>query len=423
MASFEIDFGPDGGGVIKFADRTEFNSYLEQQIQGWANAFANSDGSYPNALGEIQNYWTHLLNTSVSMPDDSRFHELHSNIQSYLNGKLLVAFNSFEGERLLETLKTTGQIGVHGAWMYRLGNLLGSLDRQRSKGAILYQLMELGLSVKSLELSKKAVEANTKTLNYANLKFTSELETKSQALDLLTQKSISAFDSFFADAIKALADFKQNRMDAEDANKTEFAKLISASKLEFEGLQKTFESHLALEAPVKYWKRKSKLHNIKYNSWKKLPLIVGPAGLILIFFLSFLSLHGISYIVLEFSRFLLNNDPSFKINSTEIMKYTFLIFGSCTLFLASLYIWALRFFIRMMMTEHHLQIDAEARSTMAETYLALSKLGTSSDTERAVVMNALFKPVTDGIVKDDGMPAMSPAALLSNAMQTNRGPG
>jgi hypothetical protein len=50
---------------------------------------------------------------------------------------------------------------------------------------------------------------------------------------------------------------------------------------------------------------------------------------------------------------------------------------------------------------------------MAETYLALTKEGAATEQDRAIVLASLFKPVVDGIVKDDGLPAITPAALLS----------
>lgn len=37
----------------------------------------------------------------------------------------------------------------------------------------------------------------------------------------------------------------------------------------------------------------------------------------------------------------------------------------------------------------------------------------ASDQDRAIVLASLFRPVVDGIVKDDGLPAMTPASILS----------
>ncbi len=67
----------------------------------------------------------------------------------------------------------------------------------------------------------------------------------------------------------------------------------------------------------------------------------------------------------------------------------------------------------MYMTEQHLGIDAQSRASMAQTYLALTKEDVASDQDRAILLASLFRPVVDGIVKDDGLPAITPAAILS----------
>jgi hypothetical protein len=50
---------------------------------------------------------------------------------------------------------------------------------------------------------------------------------------------------------------------------------------------------------------------------------------------------------------------------------------------------------------------------MAETYLALTKEEAATDQDRAIVLASLFRPIADGIISDDGLPAITPAAILS----------
>ncbi|WP_425487836.1 DUF6161 domain-containing protein [Microvirga lupini] len=61
-------------------------------------------------------------------------------------------------------------------------------------------------------------------------------------------------------------------------------------------------------------------------------------------------------------------------------------------------------------------IDAEERATMVKTYLALTEKHAADEKDRALVLASLFRPTTDGIVRDDGAPDMSPAALLSKVL-------
>ncbi|WP_354327114.1 DUF6161 domain-containing protein [Porphyrobacter sp. MBR-155] len=78
-----------------------------------------------------------------------------------------------------------------------------------------------------------------------------------------------------------------------------------------------------------------------------------------------------------------------------------------------MFFWIMRIVVRTYMTEHHLAIDATSRASMAETYLALKKESAATDQDRAIVLASLFRPVVDGIVKDDGLPAITPAAIIS----------
>lgn len=70
-------------------------------------------------------------------------------------------------------------------------------------------------------------------------------------------------------------------------------------------------------------------------------------------------------------------------------------------------------YLRTGAAKHHLGIDARARASMAETYLALTKEERAEPADRAIVLASLFKPVADGIVKDDALPLITPASLLS----------
>lgn len=53
---------------------------------------------------------------------------------------------------------------------------------------------------------------------------------------------------------------------------------------------------------------------------------------------------------------------------------------------------------------------------MAHTYLALIKDKAATDQDRAIILAALFAPVSDGIVSDDAMPILSPMALAAHSL-------
>lgn len=80
---------------------------------------------------------------------------------------------------------------------------------------------------------------------------------------------------------------------------------------------------------------------------------------------------------------------------------------------AGLILWIGRLLTRLYLSEHHLRKDAEERRIMTTTYLALMRKGAASDVDRQVILTALFRNSSDGIVKDDGAADLGLSALVS----------
>jgi hypothetical protein len=59
----------------------------------------------------------------------------------------------------------------------------------------------------------------------------------------------------------------------------------------------------------------------------------------------------------------------------------------------------------MFLSHLHLATDAGERVVMVKTYLSLIEgQGIASDGHRQLILQALFRPAADGIVKDEGIP-------------------
>ena len=66
-----------------------------------------------------------------------------------------------------------------------------------------------------------------------------------------------------------------------------------------------------------------------------------------------------------------------------------------------------RLFVRMFRSYLHLSTDGAERVMMVRTYLSLleqNRLLGSDD--RQLILQALFRPASDGIVKDEGLPPL-----------------
>lgn len=88
--------------------------------------------------------------------------------------------------------------------------------------------------------------------------------------------------------------------------------------------------------------------------------------------------------------------------------------GVLTLF--TLLLWFIRLQMKLYLAERHLALDAREREAFAQSYLGLVREGDVSEEAKeqsALVYAALFRPSSDGTVKDDGGMDPSIAAALS----------
>ncbi|MHC2020376.1 DUF6161 domain-containing protein [Methylobacterium sp. CM6247] len=164
-------------------------------------------------------------------------------------------------------------------------------------------------------------------------------------------------------------------------------------------VQKTYEEMMKLKAPVDYWRDKAKEHRKEAVNYRSSLLWharwVAPSVLA-----SLLLVAGLSFLFAQ-------ADKPFS---------AYLILVTIGVVITTMAFWAARIMVRLYMSEHHLAIDADERATMAMTYLALIERGAADEKERALILAPLFRPSSDGIVKDDAAPDLSPAALLSKML-------
>ncbi|MEZ6046225.1 MAG: DUF6161 domain-containing protein [Planctomycetaceae bacterium] len=157
----------------------------------------------------------------------------------------------------------------------------------------------------------------------------------------------------------------------------------------------SLETKLIVEEPVKYWKDKSQFHYIWFAVYSVITLAVG--GL------------GVKYLY-------------------DIWKYAF---GEADvkpwqvgaiLFAATILLLLLRVLTRITMSNLHLATEASERGIMMQTYLGLlSQSKLSDERDRSLVLNALFRPSSTGLVKEDSVPSsiFELVARLSSNKQSN----
>lgn len=169
---------------------------------------------------------------------------------------------------------------------------------------------------------------------------------------------------------------------AQEKREADFQELVDEHKDEMEKLRKTFREEIALRAPADYWETKRKGHVLMSR-------ILGG--------LTFVSIAGAAISLSLFIHDLLGKTP--QGTTPESWKVAMLVLiGLFT-------VWGVRLLVRMFLSHLHLSTDAAERVVMVRTYLSLLEGDRlSGDEDRQLILQSLFRPASDGIVKDEGLP-------------------
>lgn len=159
------------------------------------------------------------------------------------------------------------------------------------------------------------------------------------------------------------------------------SEILKGQDEEFQRISNLYNTDLALNAPVVYWKKQAKYHKDRTIFYG-----VVSALLVVIFMLSFMG-----YSVVQLNTIWMD---------TPVSKIV------AALVFTSIGIWVIRITIGLFLAHNHLYTDANERRTMIHTYLSLarSKHGLKEE-EKQLILQTLFRPNTTGMIKEDNGPA------------------
>ncbi|MDM0028383.1 DUF6161 domain-containing protein [Variovorax saccharolyticus] len=148
-----------------------------------------------------------------------------------------------------------------------------------------------------------------------------------------------------------------------------------------EAVRAAYQEGMTLRAPVDYWQKKAESHSDRSTSYMKW---------------AFGSMAAVGAFIASGTWWAMS---SMKDDKPDAWKFAVVVL------LGVIGIWAVRLVVRMFLSHSHLATDAEERVTMVKTYLSLIEAGKMpSDDDRKLVLAPMFRPATDGLVKDEGLP-------------------
>lgn len=168
----------------------------------------------------------------------------------------------------------------------------------------------------------------------------------------------------------------------------------SKSVSDIRAVEAAYREFMQLQAPAEYWAAKSEDHKrAEKDAMHRLQA----------FFVVALILTAVAFSAVGW----------FLISSAEIATAVYVVVSAGLATYTGLVFWAGRLLTRLYLSEHHLRKDADERRVMTTTYLALTQERAAEEADRQIILAALFRSSSDGIVKDDGGIDPSLAAALA----------
>lgn len=385
---FVLDLGANGGRLAP-TSYEELNRWitLEENFWSWTQQrnFGNHDGlvrEAKQALQHARNYANQWQQQRASSPQHAQqqIEACKSQIEEAFVRRRLPHSTTPLGKRVESYRKDVSDRAAS----YFLSSQLSPLTSNTQ-----YQVQELdawrGMLEGLLERFQLGTTVAKGRKQAADLSF-EQLREKAEQLVGEKSEAYEALHREFqelAEAIRKAAEDQANSFIVCQGERDEaFAVLKQEHEQAMEALRKTFREELALRAPAQYWLEKREGHRL----W------AGVTG-----FLSFLGI-GTAAVGLGWQiHDMLQNTPA----NTQPDTWRLAVLALVGVFS----VWALRLLVRMFLSHLHLLTDAGERVVMVQTYLSLLEGDhLTSKEDRQLILQALFRPASDGIVKDEGVP-------------------
>ena len=366
-------------------------AWLDAEFDNWVWL-----GNAPN-LGNTWNNISAALADLRQVIDNARqygqpVHQVTGQISHRFTFGPLIYSGSAAGRRILEIREQTSPEAAGAAYgFYRAQISLGEI---RSFVG-LQGLMEFGfpsLGPVNDQLRRVAAERTTlrRTVKDLETKAASAASSRTAVERQLFRRGARKFLELLSDGRGEAKGLWQEQTDA-------FSKWEQSFKGAVDDMAATKAAYVAqmeLQAPVDYWNTKAEKHK-KARIWM--------LGATIVYFL--ITMIGLGTLFFQAGFYLIHH----KLENNSAL----FVAGAGLATLSGVLLWAGRLITRLYLSEHHLAHDAEERAVMTKTYLALTAQKAATDAERAIILAALFRNTSDGVVKDDAALDLSAGGLIA----------
>ena len=397
--TFRVNLG-DRGGEIAIGSYEHAERFVSDERAAWGWLLNGSTRD----VGNMQAHFAGRLQWLQSVIQEAKvqghsvtFTEQYFR-QTYEQGNQILASGSRLGRQVLDIQASEGNppAAFAAAWALAHVNLTQATTPEDLKGAILLSMPGMAKpNAIAVELGKERRNLRDRADRLID-QLTRETEDRSEQFRLfrLTGRKL-AIRLLKRRVARWQFGYDQKVQEATAANE-EYQAARSATQGEFDALRAAFLEAMRLQAPAKYWRDKAYTHQTAEDAAR---------GRLYVFFP--LAMIGIAGAFVAVGWALLTSPP--ETNATALY---FVISGGLAT-LVGVAFWIGRLLTKLYLSEHHLRIDAEEREIMTTTYLALTKDQAADQSDRQIILTALFRNTPDGIVKDDGPGDLSVAGLFA----------
>jgi hypothetical protein len=369
------------GDEIYFSSFSEIEAWLENEIVAWSwlgQQPLSLFGQELSALQRLEAFHREFRTCIYNAKENSSPLEVANNWFAN-NTAHLVAADSVTGTRVLDVKQALGKEAGAAAYAFAAGYLSFSqitTDNQ-FRGVLEYCFP------KSSDLADTRDRLATERQNFARTlrTLTKSINEQEQERQTRDDDWLKARDERLIELVHGLWTTWEGRADA-------WTIRLDEAENSIRRVEKQFKEYMELQAPVEYWKTQAEKH--RFSSW-----IFG--GLLVLYF-------GITIWGLKEAYFSVGESLFKWIGDVDSAGKNVLLYYATggLLVLTTLVFWIGRILSRMYLSEQHLATDAIQRSVMTKTYLALIPHSNDDKNSREIILNALFRATSDGVVKDEG---------------------
>jgi len=376
------------GGHLEFADPNEVLRWFDEEQAKWqwmnkihetSSAFRTFAGLRQAAAQFVQQ-WTQ----NQSNPETARnlIGNLKSHFESAIPTQPLWLSSSPTGAFILRLQNERHPLVAAGAYL-ALGGAYSSQPQQSLHPLFLEGIIEGFLYKREIDWTASAHREALEKLKHQYSGNIADQKRKFNEIEQANESLNSQFSETLLEKAKLLDDLHVNQGG-------EFKKLIETHEANLKAIENAYDQKLALLKPVKYWNERKKSHGIKAKNFAISSSVVGTAVLVLLGWLAY--------------KIFINVPEGEKPQVWQVGVFSVAAFFG---------IWLERLLVRLFISNMHLATDAEERVTMLQTYLSIIREGSEfAPEDKKLILERLFHPAADGLVKDDAAPP-SPLEILS----------